>query len=517
MFKTSLFFLIIVLGLQFPIAFSQEIDPVVRFSETIKAEDLQSHIYFLADDLLEGRETGERGMHLAALYIKTRFMRFGLTSGVPDNGFYQNFFMERTVIEEANMRLGETQCQFRDHFFTFNSSMPDSLEGKLEFVGFGLNTVTYDNLQHAKLKGKIAVAFAGSPTETEDKKRMYDQVKEWSERKEGVENAGAKAMLMIVPDKTYKTISRFARRRSMRISDGKDSGIPLIFVQESAAASLFQKAKIDPAVLMDQLATSDELPKVKLRKSSFKLTAKVDRTSNKAMNVLGYLEGSEKADELLIITGHFDHIGISRKGEVNNGADDDASGTSAVLELAEAFSLAAKAGHRPKRSILFMTVSGEEKGLLGSDFYTEHPIYPLDKTIANLNIDMIGRIGKEYLNSADSSNYIYVIGADKLSSELHSINEQANDQYTQLKLDYKYNDENDPNRFYYRSDHYNFAKNGIPVIFYFNGTHKDYHRPGDDPEKIGYEKAAKVTRLVFATAWELANRDSRIIVDQEGK
>lgn len=517
MFRISFFFLVLGFIFQLRPSHAQEVDPVVRFSETITAQDLRSHIYFLADDLLEGRETGERGMHLAALYIKTRFMRYGLKEGLPSEGYYQNFYMERTMIEEASMTLGESTYQFKDHFFTFGSPMPDSLDGKLEFAGYGLKSDTYDNLQHAKLKGKIAVAFAGDPSPEEEKKRTYEQVRAWSERKEVVEQAGAKALLMIVPDKTFKTISRFARRRSMRISDGTSTGMPLFFVQQSAAAGMFETAKVDPTSLMAQLSESDQLPKVKLKKTAFSMKAKVERNANQAMNVLGYLEGSEKPDELLIITGHFDHIGINRKGEINNGADDDASGTSAVLELAEAFTLATEAGFRPKRSILFMTVSGEEKGLLGSDFYTENPAYPLENTIANLNIDMIGRVGKEYLSSPDSSNYIYVIGADKLSSELHTINEQANDKYAQLKLDYKYNDENDPNRFYYRSDHYNFAKNGIPVVFYFNGTHKDYHRPGDDPDKIAYEKAAKVTRLVFATAWELANRESRIIVDREGK
>ena len=377
----------------------------------------------------------------------------------------------------------------------------------------------YDNLQHVKLKDKIAVAFAGEPTSSTSRasnRRMYQQVSTWSERRVAVEEAGAKALLMIVPDKTYKTISRFARRTSMKISDGGASAMPVFFIKESATDEMFANAKADAGELKSQLTESDKVPKARLKKTSFSLRANVERSSNPAMNVLGYLEGSEKPDELLIITGHFDHIGVGNSGEVNNGADDDASGTSAVLELAEAFSLAAEAGYRPKRSILFMTVSGEEKGLLGSKFYTEHPIYPLKNTVANLNIDMIGRIGKEYLESPDSTNYIYVIGADKLSSELHDINETANGTYTQLKLDYKYNDDKDPNRFYYRSDHYNFAKNNIPVVFYFNGTHEDYHRSGDDPDKITYEKAAKVTRLVFATAWELANREKRIVVDQGG-
>jgi Zn-dependent M28 family amino/carboxypeptidase len=221
------------------------------------------------------------------------------------------------------------------------------------------------------------------------------------------------------------------------------------------------------------------------------------------------MEGTDKKEELIVITAHYDHEGI-QDGQIYNGADDDGSGTVAVLEMAEAFAEAKSAGFTPRRSILFMTVTAEEKGLLGSEYYTQSPVFPLQSTVVNLNIDMIGRVDKAHEGNAD---YIYVIGADKLSSELHKINEEANQKYTKLNLDYTYNDPNDPNRFYYRSDHYNFAKNRIPVAFYFNGVHDDYHRPTDDVEKINFQKMEKITRLVFHTAWELANRDQRIVVD----
>jgi Zn-dependent M28 family amino/carboxypeptidase len=226
-------------------------------------------------------------------------------------------------------------------------------------------------------------------------------------------------------------------------------------------------------------------------------------------NVLAYVPGSEKPEEYIFITAHYDHIGASN-GEVYNGADDDGSGTVALLEIAQAFMEAKKAGMGPKRSVVFMAVSGEEKGLLGSEYYTDHPIVTLDQTVANLNIDMIGRIDDAH---KDDTNYVYVIGADKLSSELHAINEKANE-IAKLKLDYKYNDPKDPNMFYYRSDHYNFAKNNIPIIFYFNGVHEDYHKAGDEVSKIHFPMLAKRTQLVYLTAWELANRDNRIIVDK---
>ena len=222
-------------------------------------------------------------------------------------------------------------------------------------------------------------------------------------------------------------------------------------------------------------------------------------------NVLGYIEGSDLKDELLIITAHYDHLG-KHDSLIFNGADDDASGVSAALEIAEAFMLAKKAGHGPRRSILIMPVSGEEKGLLGSRYYTDNPIYPLENTVANLNIDMIGRLDDWH----DNGNYVYLIGSDRLSYDLHNLNEKINDDYIGIDLDYRFNDKDDPNRYYYRSDHYNFAKNDIPVIFYFNGVHEDYHKPSDTIEKIDFDKINTITRLIFLTAWEIANRDERI-------
>ncbi|MCF7561826.1 M28 family metallopeptidase [Sabulilitoribacter multivorans] len=228
-------------------------------------------------------------------------------------------------------------------------------------------------------------------------------------------------------------------------------------------------------------------------------------------NVLAYIKGSEKPEEVIVISAHLDHIGVSKNGDINNGADDDGSGTVAILEIAEAFKAAEKDGNGPKRTILFLHVTGEEIGLYGSRYYAdEDPIFPLKNTVANLNIDMIGRVDSKH---EEKGNYLYLIGSDKLSKELHKISEEVNKKYFNIEFDYTYNDDNDPNRFYYRSDHYNFAKNNIPVIFYFNGTHADYHRPSDTPDKINYEFLETRTRLIFHTAWELANREERIKVD----
>jgi Zn-dependent M28 family amino/carboxypeptidase len=217
----------------------------------------------------------------------------------------------------------------------------------------------------------------------------------------------------------------------------------------------------------------------------------------------------------LVFSAHYDHLGLNPKGpdKVYNGADDDGSGTTGILEIARAFAQAKKDGHGPRRSILFLGNVGEEKGLLGSEYYTDHPVFPLANTITDLNIDMIGRVGFDYIGKPDSGNYVYTIGSAMLSKELHQVNEDANNKYVHIEQDYKYDDLNDPNRFYYRSDHYNFAKHGVPIIFYFNGVHADYHQVSDEISKINFPLLAKRAQLVFYTGWELANRDKRPVVD----
>jgi len=243
------------------------------------------------------------------------------------------------------------------------------------------------------------------------------------------------------------------------------------------------------------------------------LNAKRNNNLPDSENIWAYIKGSEKPDEIIVISAHYDHVGI-KDGEVYNGADDDGSGTVALLEIAQAFEIAKKEGHGPKRSILFLHMTGEEHGLLGSSYYSEHPLFPMAKTITDINIDMIGR-HDEFHN--DSSNYVYLIGSDYLSTDLFNICEAANKNYVNISLDYKFNDRADPNRFYYRSDHYNFAKNGIPSVFLFSGVHADYHKPTDEVDKIEFEALKKRTQLAFSIAWELANRDNRPVVDKDGK
>ena len=257
-------------------------------------------------------------------------------------------------------------------------------------------------------------------------------------------------------------------------------------------------------------------PKGKLKGTDLgKLELNLARIDDKvkAANVWGLLPGTDStlSDEIVVLTSHYDHVGVDKDGLIYNGADDDGSGTVSLLENAQAWTAAAAAGNGPRRSVLFMAFVGEEKGLLGSEWYSDHPAFPLEKHVCDLNMDMVGRVDEAH---ADNDRYIYLIGSDKLSSELHDISEAVNAEHVGIDLDYTFNAPDDPNRFYYRSDHYNFAKHGIPVIFYFSGVHEDYHGPGDTPDKILYPKMSEIGRLVFLTSWEVANRDTKLVVDR---
>ncbi len=240
------------------------------------------------------------------------------------------------------------------------------------------------------------------------------------------------------------------------------------------------------------------------------LKSKYDHKYGDSENIWAYIEGSEKPDEVIVISAHYDHIGIEN-GEIFNGADDDGSGTVALVEIAKAFQKAKNEGRGSKRSILILHVTGEEHGLHGSRFYSDNPLFPIANTVANINIDMIGRRDEFHTNS----DYVYLIGSDFLSTDLYNACESANKKYVNTFLDYKFNNKTDPNRFYYRSDHYNFARFGIPSVFLFNGVHEDYHQKTDEVSKIEFDALTKRTKLAFAIAWEVANAEKRLVVDKK--
>ena len=480
-----------------------------KYAETITAEDMREDLTILASDALEGRETGTRGQKMAAAYIRAHFEELGLQAPVIDGdkmSYYQDVKLKTSKPGEVYLKVGGKKLTNLKEFLYYGDAQnTEEITSEVVFVGGG----SEKEFDAVDVEGKI-ILFVNP-----NRRERGVILKRAKER--GVYTALAVRSL---DDEEFNTLlarySGFFARESMSLdvegdieSDEEASG--MFYVSPTIAGEILGKSFDDLTKAIDDFNTGKvkALKRIKSKKVSYK----IDFISKKILseNVLGYLEGSDLKEELLVITSHYDHLGI-KNGKIYNGADDDGSGTVAVMDIAEAFVKAKADGNGPRRSILFMTVTAEEKGLLGSEFYADNPIFSLESTVADLNIDMIGRIDDRELESQD---YVSLVGADKLSTELHEISEQMNKMHTNLFLDYTFNDVNHPERIYYRSDHWNFAKNGIPVIFYTTGSHPDYHKSTDTVEKIEFELMTRRTKLVFYTAWEIVNRDKRLVVDKK--
>ena len=494
----------------------------MKYAATITVADASKRLNILASDAFEGRETGTPGAAMAAKYIQEQFQSFGLIAPVNGNNFQMLDLKEKTVLNRTIIANGKPLEFLKDYYVLPNTFDNTKKTFKnFVFVGYGITSDKYDDLGSLNLEGKIAIVLAGEPKL--DGKSLIsgtDKMSDWTTSRNKKLNAlkakNPAGIIILNADMSRMAANKsYFDRPSLVMGAEKAGNILTIYASKEALDGLMEGTSKKINDLTTEINTT-------LKPASFNFNANLDvdlqnkLTPKEAKNVLGFLEGSDAKlkKEILVITAHYDHIGVGEDGEVFNGADDDGSGTTGVLEIAEAFTKAKKEGKGPKRSILFMTVVGEEKGLLGSEWYSEHPVFPLENTITDLNIDMIGRVGDLYKGKEDSANYIYVIGSDKLSSTLKEINEKANKTYTKMTLDYKFDDPADTERIYYRSDHYNFAKHNIPIIFYFNGTHEDYHKKTDEVKKINFPVLVKRAQLVFYTAWDLANRAERPVVDK---
>lgn len=506
------------------------------YAATVTAADLSKHLTILASDEYEGRNTGEKGQKMAAEYIAREFREDGLTGPVQSgsNPYYQTFELERSQWGDGYILIGKKKFLMMQDFYVLGSS-PFQTEqaADIVFAGYGIDTDSYSDYNNLDVTGKTVVVLAGEPKGSNGSYLVSgtDKASDWANdyrtKRNAATNRRAKAVLIVTgttADEFNSLTQRYkayASRPTLGLKKGEaQQDAAAVFISPVAGAALLGTTPEKLFAYSNQVAKAGAPVAGKFTAAKdvkIMMSRKVSPVPTE--NVLGFVEGSDKKDEVVVVTAHYDHVGVDstlQGDQIFNGANDDGSGTVAVIELAEAFAQAKKDGYGPRRSVLFMTVTAEEKGLLGSEYYSENPIFPLENTVANINIDMIGRMDYTYEKTNDS-NYIYSIGADKLSSELHQINEAMNEKYVKLKLDYTYNDENDPNRFYYRSDHYNFAKHGIPIVFYFNGVHDDYHQPSDEVDKIIFESAEKVARLAFYVTWELANRENRIVVDSNKK
>jgi Peptidase family M28/PA domain len=503
-----------------PVALFAQSDDARKFASAITRYDLKKHLSIVAGADMEGRETATEGQRKAAAYIENQFKLIGLNIPSGQNGYQQQYPLFKDSLLQASLKIGQKNyVSGKDFIVSISNQQNAEIKSKqIVFVGYGITALNYDDYAGKDVKGKVVVFFTGEP-KANGKYLISGTAKSgpWTfpgtvTKVVNAKKKGAVAALVINPamdsflntaiDNTKKTSLYFPHPVS-----NENEKVNYATISRQVAIDIFGDRQF-----------SDLLKKVKAGEvlNSFKNTVKAKtkfefkklQLPYSSSNVIGYIEGTDKKDEYVFLTGHYDHLG-KRGNVIYYGADDDGSGTVSVIEMAQAFAMAKAAGHGPRRTVVFMTVSGEEKGLWGSEYYADHPLFPLEKTTVDLNTDMVGRIDPNR-KSGDSTNYIYVIGDDKLSSDLKPISTAINTKYTNLELDYKFNDPSDPERIYYRSDHYNFAKKGIPIIFYFDGIHKDYHKPSDTVDKINFDLMEKRVQFIFLTAWEMANRDAML-------
>ena len=492
-------------------------DSGLTWANTITAEDLSDHLYVLAADSMEGRETGKEGQRKAAAYIASHFEAAGLE---PVQGsYFQDVPLKVSQLKGGILTWGGSKLLFKNDWVPYPGIEASNVEGDVVFAGYGIQDEGWDDYAGLDVRGRMVVMLAGEPGDEERGFELTgtDRPSCWSQdrnaKRELADSLGASAVLVVTEeyDVLKSRLVPWLSRERMRLDvdrEGEGTDLPTLLISQEAllAVSGWKSTKV----------VEKKWPKRKLKNTMWpdgKLS--IARMDDKVMatNVWGLLPGTDStlADEIVVLTSHYDHVGVDAEGLIYNGADDDGSGTVSLLENVEAWTEAYRAGQGPRRSVLFMAFVGEEKGLLGSEWYSDHPAFPLEQHVCDLNMDMVGRVDEAHV---DDDRYIYLIGSDKLSSELHAISEAVNEAHVGIALDYTFNAPDDPNRFYYRSDHYNFAKHNIPVIFYFSGVHEDYHGPGDTPDKILYPKMAEIGRLVFLTSWEVANRDGKLSVDQ---
>ncbi|MEO5601062.1 MAG: M28 family peptidase [Cyclobacteriaceae bacterium] len=472
---------------------------VQRYGELITQDDLKENLSILASDALEGRETGTRGQKMAASFIRYHFQALGL-KGPVNESFYQPLNLYKNIPGESYLTAGNARFQnFEQIVYLGKDNSGGEVRVSVVFAGKGRP----EDFQQLDVEGRGVLLMTGP----EDDYRSAVSIARVKKAK----------MIFILNTQNSAEFKGYARQFESYLSDERPAlkkeelstkSTGMFFIATEVAEKIFSTS-------LDKLsvAAGSKSALKKFKPGSVTYKTSVETKIIETENVLGFLEGSDKKDEVIVITAHYDHIGKKTQGQgdlINNGADDDGSGTVAVMQLAKVFAIAKKEGKGPRRSILFMTVTGEESGLLGSEYYTDHPVFPLAKTVVNLNMDMIGRRDEQH---QDSDPYVYVIGADKLSTTLNQVSESMNKKYTNLLFDYTYNDKDHPAMLYYRSDHWNFAQKNIPIIFYFDGIHEDYHLPSDEVEKIEFDLLAKRAQCVFYTAWEIANREERLMPD----
>ncbi len=499
-------------------------------ADDITATQLKDYLTFIASDEMEGRDTPSRGLDTTAGYLASQLSRWGLKPAGDNGTYFQRIALRRNKLDPA-----QTRVEFNNQTFNYGedflaTAAAGSASGQLVYVGHGwvIKAKNIDAYQGLDVKDKIVVIVGGGlPKGVTPADIGGKQGEDWEIPVPAARKRGAKAVISVP---SFQTWANWAQSRQNSTERGSVSvekfqnpnNTPFIAITASPRLlnALFQGEKFNGTVIFNRAVANDPVEGFELKaEKKFSFTVGIKTEPVGTQNVVAVLEGSDPTlkNEYVAIGAHYDHVGIGTpvNGDaIYNGADDDGSGTTAVLAMAEAFAR----GPRPKRSILFIWHAGEEKGLWGSQYFTDYPTIPLSQVITELNIDMIGRTKKEGDKPANQPlpkpGEIYLIGSKLMSTELGEISEAVNKSYLNLSFNYKYDDPKDPEQFFYRSDHFNYARKGVPIIFYMDGVHEDYHRPSDTADKIDYQNMEKVTRTVYATAWELANRPTRPRVDK---
>ena len=496
-------------------------EPADTFARLITAERLREQLSVIASAAMEGRETGTEGQRKAAAYIESEFSLYGISSPQSLEHFQQDYGITKdTLIPRIFTVNGQKYHYGTDYLVTPGSGDNDRFTAKdLLFLGYGISDPKYDDYAGKDVTGKVLVIFPGEPMIGHHYLITGTSVPSswgYSIAKKAMLAAqrGAAALLFLNPALDYIPSSLVAQSGNATFNfdslEGGHTKVTTVYISPALFRNIFGSGKADSLIARGRLHAVLSEAAIE-RKAKIKLAYRSVVTGGSASNVIGYVEGSDKKEEYVFLTAHYDHLG--KKGNViYYGADDDGSGTASVIEMARAFAKAKEAGFGPRRTVVFMTFSGEEKGLWGSSYYSDHPVFPLDSTDIDLNTDMIGRIDPNR-TYGDSMNYVYIVGDDKISRNLKSIAAAVNKQFIHLELDHKFNMANDPDRIFYRSDHYNFARKGVPIIFFFDGIHHDYHQPTDTVDKINFGLMEKRARLIFLTAWAVANQDQMLSRD----
>ena len=526
----------------------QEERNLYSFSEYITPEFLQKHLQVIAHDSLQGRATGTTGIEKAAKYLSRFYEGLGIEPMGDDGSYFQTYRINAEFTDSLlydTFRIEGEELVRIDHSKESSGSQGEyirlyggtrALTGDVVFAGFGLNDGE-NNIHHLEgtdLEEKWVLIFEDIPY-VENGDTLISPDITSNSRIQTILGEKDAAGILLISDYTQSEFEDLAAVSSNLMS--KPASMSLTYLDGGRSTNRVYKGinQISPDMAATMLGLEnsenlelfrqsliDDIHQFRAGETGFYLeyTPFEGPGYIEAQNVIAFIEGEDPVlkEEVLVLVAHYDHIGITQPNDegdaINNGADDNGSGTAALMAIANAFREAADRGYRPERSVLFLHVSGEENGLLGSRYYSDHPVIPIENTVANFNTDMVGRSDPENIKKGDT-DYVYLIGGEIISSELDSLVQAANKKSVNMRLDRKYNDLQDPNQFYRRSDHWNFGRLEVPFVFFFTGVHEDYHRPSDHSEEIDYEKLSRVTKLIYTSSVEVANYEGRPDVDNQ--